>query len=269
MGFKIKISSNVTNKLRIRPFTTYSAEYQAILDSFSTAPSSTDATAQNTFVTSLVNAGVWSELDRLFILAAHASGADSLLDWIHPTGSAATLVNDPSFVAYQGYKAILGVGYINTNYKPATDGINYTLNDACHFGYSREITTDGHFDLGQLDDSSGNNYLVLSWKSISGEFEDSAFGPINCFFSYTMGGLVIPANVVGMKLSERVGSNNLNGYVNGELAGSDNEISTYVPTLDQYLLCHNDRGTPSNASQRQLSMYGIGGSLGATKQLAL
>ena len=113
----------------------YSAEYQAVYDSFTNPPPTAVADAQNTMVESLVAAGIWAKLD-VFYLFANYWPDDGLINWINPGTNNATAVNAPGFISYEGYTAA-SLKYIDLNYATATHGVNYTQNDSSAGLYCR------------------------------------------------------------------------------------------------------------------------------------
>jgi hypothetical protein len=240
----------------IIPVVDYVPEYQAVYDQFSVKPSEADAAAQDTFVSALVDGGIWSELDRLFIFAAHASGTDSLLDWIHPTeaGNIATLVNAPSFIAKQGYTGDRATSYINSNYNLLNDSSNYSQNNASVGVYSRI-----------LDDSNLNNGLFGAYISNGVYCIQTKTAALNS------GAVNFTNNAsVGMRSLDRSNSTELNLFDDG-LADPSNPLSNGsagLVNLDLSILGYNLSGTTQGITNAQVSMAFMGASLGSAKQLA-
>ena len=65
------------------------ADYQAVLDEATllgyTLPSSGQQTIQNQFVLDLKSAGIWSQLDLLYVMATDGDSNYSLLNWVSPS----------------------------------------------------------------------------------------------------------------------------------------------------------------------------------------
>jgi uncharacterized repeat protein (TIGR02059 family) len=240
------------------------AEYQAVYDQFSTKPSEADAEAQNTFVKALVDGGIWSEGDRMFVLASHASGADSVIDWINPTGTSATIVNSPTWTQYQGYVGSSG-NYINTNYNPTDDAVNWLQNSATMVIYSRTAKTanSGQYEFGcfgtnrswiNIHRTTNRTRWILNSNS-SGDEETTAESEID--------GLA-------MHGYDRAESSLSRMYKRGvEVNKSNSKASTGLPIDDFFVTSVSSGGTPVLPSPAQISLVFLGGSLGATKQLAL
>ncbi|MBW1801470.1 MAG: hypothetical protein JRJ85_12175 [Deltaproteobacteria bacterium] len=239
----------------------YSTVYQSVLDSFSTVPSTEDATAQNAFVSTLVDGGVWSELDRLFILASHASGTDSLLDWIHPTilENIASLVDSPTFTEKQGYLSNGTTSYINSNFNPTTKGVNYTQHNASLGFYCRTNIDEDFWDLGCYATNVSSRISSYRYSAQSNQVNGS-----NSFTS-------VVTNSLGFASTELTSAtqNPPNAYKNGIFINAGAPKDTYLPNLDLYILCINSNGSPLYICNKQISMVYFGGKLGSTKQLIL
>jgi len=102
------------------------------LESFTTKPSSAVQKAQNTFVKTLVDGGVWSKLDALWIWAAHTNAnGEAVKNWIDPTKYNGVLsATAPTFTAFEGFKGNGSSAQIDLNIAPNTAGIKYTQNAA-------------------------------------------------------------------------------------------------------------------------------------------
>jgi hypothetical protein len=114
------------------------ADYYAVLSRGTTLgytlPDATLQVKQNATVISLKSAGIWSKLDVLYFFATNNSNM-ATLNFKAPSSHQVTLVNSPSFTASQGFKGNASTSYLNTNFNPATSGVQYTLNNASRFIY--------------------------------------------------------------------------------------------------------------------------------------
>jgi hypothetical protein len=108
-------------------------------------PSYEQQTLQNQLVLDLKNFGIWSELDSFGLQATNGSADFALVDWKRLITM--TAVNSPTFITNVGYKGNGNDSYINTNYRPLTDGSNYTANDASFGVYwdSQDVVNSGIF----------------------------------------------------------------------------------------------------------------------------
>jgi hypothetical protein len=111
------------------------ADYQAVLNYATTQgytlPSAGQQILQNQLMLDLKSAGVWSKLDTFAIFATDGSSNFALIDWKRLT--LYTGVNSPTFTSDGGFTGDGLSSYIDTNFNPATQGVNYTLNDAGRF----------------------------------------------------------------------------------------------------------------------------------------
>ena len=86
MSIKIKIKID-PHRLSRGGWSAANSQYQDVYDAMTTPPSDSVATAQDTMVGSLVDAGLWDMLDVFYLYAqASNAGGDALLDWKQPTG---------------------------------------------------------------------------------------------------------------------------------------------------------------------------------------
>ena len=115
----------------------YDAAYQAILDYATTQgytlPSEAQRLKQNQLLIDLKSAGAWTKLDTFVNFATDGSSAFALIDWKRLTQY--TAVNSPTFTANEGFMGNGTSSYIDTNFNPSTQGVNYTLNNASRYAY--------------------------------------------------------------------------------------------------------------------------------------
>ena len=110
-------------------------DYKAILDYATTQgytlPSASQQLLQEQLIIDLKSAGVWSKLDTFAVFATDGNSDFALIDWKRL--SQYTAVNSPTFTSNGGFTGNGTSAYIDTNFNPATSGVNYTLNDAGRF----------------------------------------------------------------------------------------------------------------------------------------
>ena len=139
----------------------YEDEYQAILDKATalgyTLPSDAVKLKQNTLLASLKASGVWAKLDVFYVFAVdNNASAFATLNWKNPNANQSTLVSSPTFVNNGGFQGNGTSSYIDTNFNPATQGVQYTQNNASRYFFTHLIST-GRFD----GNTSGNNSIFL------------------------------------------------------------------------------------------------------------
>jgi hypothetical protein len=139
----------------------YEDEYQAILDKAIelgySLPSDAVKLKQNTLLTSLKSTGVWAKLDVFYVFAQDGGSSFATLNWKNPAANqAGILVNAPTFTSNQGFTGNGTSSFIDTNFNPATQGVQYTQNNASRYFFTHAIGT-GRFD----GNTSGINSITL------------------------------------------------------------------------------------------------------------
>ena len=106
-------------------------EYQTVYDAFSVKPSSSNANAQDTFVSTLVSGSVWNKLDILYLFRLHEASA-SLTNFINP-GTYNCSESNATFSVDFGWQGNSSDAYLDTNWNPYSNGVNY-VQDSSSFG---------------------------------------------------------------------------------------------------------------------------------------
>lgn len=237
----------------------FTAEYQAVWDSFINKPIEADAVAQNDYVGAGVDDGWWPLTDREFIWGVHnaANPADALRDWAHPTLYNASVVNAPTLTAKQGYQGNAIDKAINSNFTPSTDGVNYTALSAGLFLYIRSNITDNGVDAGNFTGTD-----IWGTSHSSGSAKGSVNNGLDIIYANTdpRGGYYFEVDGAGV--------NDQTGYKNGIFKGSANSSIPALPNDDVYALSNKNAGGPFSYTARQQSILSLSAALGATKQLS-
>ena len=217
-----------------------------------TLPTSSQQALQNQLVLWLVNKGIWSKLDILYILATNGSSDFSRINWINPSLFELTAVNSPTFTSNQGWAGNATTSYLDTGWTPSVNGVNFTLNDAS-FGC-------------KINSGSASQ----SWV------EMGCAATTNIHSSYIHGRI---SGTVGVRINDdftrqstvaspvafwhviREGLTNKLLYQNGSLFQTSNDNSQGLPNASMTLCCLNVGGTKQSFSSRQLSMAFAGAKL--------
>lgn len=137
----------------------FDADYQAVLDYATTQgytlPSASQQTLQNELVVDLKAVGVWSKLDTFAVFATDGDSDFALIDWIKL--SQYTAVNSPTFTTNQGFQGNGTSSYLDLNYDPTIDGINYTIDDAAWGQYVFTLNS-SNYSFGS--DDFGNRFSL-------------------------------------------------------------------------------------------------------------
>ena len=110
----------------------YSVEAQALFARFTTPPTAARKTLINDLIVSLKDAGVWSKLDALYVMAA-ADAQAARQNWVADQYNL-TAVSSPTFTADRGYQGDGAASYLNMNFNPSTAGGNF-VQDNAGFGF--------------------------------------------------------------------------------------------------------------------------------------
>ena len=138
----------------------FEPEYRAVITYAKsrnyTLPSSSQQTLQNNLLASLKSAGVWSKLDTFVLFATNGNSDFALIDWKRLLQY--TAVNSPTFTTNQGFQGNGSTSYINTNFNPAIDNINYLLDNACRYMWNFTINAGSRYFDGNENANSNSMY---------------------------------------------------------------------------------------------------------------
>lgn len=246
------------------PVAPYDEDAIAIFDAMDTEPNATRKARINAVVAALKDAGVWTKLDRLWVMAAHEQGITSRLDWKAPTttGRRLTEVNSPTFNADQGYTGNGSTMTLNTNFVPITDGVNWALTTASYGVWVRDVGTAIAAPMG-TEGSVGTSSRAWIFLSVVGN-PWRVFGPNR---NVALNGTTLSENATGLLASNRSGTT-VNAYRNGVSEASTSNSAQNESDDPFYILSSYD-GAPWLHSNGEVSAAFVGGSLNATEQADL
>ena len=243
----------------------YDTDAQAFFDAMGTAPNDAVKTAVNDLVVALkaTTAG-WTGADLIYT-PRMPTLADSLLNLRNPATFPLTAVNSPTHTPYLGIAGNGTSSYLNTGWRPSTNGVNFTKDNA-----GMGIWIEGGTDTASISvmamgaTVSSNSATILPWMTAN-----RIGGDINSGSTPTVGATAISTRL-GYTAIERVSSATLQGYRDGSGTGSSSTASTNMPTNELLLGCRNF-GNPYavNFSDNQIRAVWVGSSLGATDQAAV
>lgn len=204
----------------------FDASYKDILDiaiflGYS-LPSIDQQAKQNTFLVTLKTIGVWNKLDVLYVFAQNGSSAFATINWKNPSANQSTLINAPTFVTDGGFKGNGTSNYIDTNFNPATQGVNYTLNNASRYFFTHAISGTSAFD-GIM--SANNNRMMR--QSVTSHRINSLALTLSAAFDYTA--------VVNTKSIHRTSSSSVTLY-NSTTGTTLTQTSVSVESTNQFIL---------------------------------
>ncbi len=219
------------------------AYFAAVPDSFSTARKD----IINTLVVQLKSIGAWSKLDRLWLMANTTSG-NALVSLVNPGSTAMSLVNAPTFTTDRGFAGDGATSYIDTNFVPSTDAVNYLLDDAEMFLYCRTNAAANTAEMG-VDSNANNNCNLIITKFGDGNY----YAKIN---NQVAGNITNPiTSSLGLLTIKRTSSLNVNFLQNGSSLNVDTSASTALPMASVYICAHNSAAPLY--STKQIALAGL------------
>jgi len=232
---------------------------QAIINAMSSTPSGPRQSLIEDLVDGLKADGIWAKLDALWVLAAHDSQS-ATVNWMDPAGSPILPVNAPVFTADRGFKGDNTSTYLDTQFVPGTDGVNFAQDSASAGIWVREVASDnGDIYLGTGDSSSSSTYTRIQRRSDGVEWR--VWGP--------NGGLLDGGTdsevATGLLVADRSGATAFHTYRNGALENTGSAASGPLSTFSVYLLAANTSDLAGSQSDAQLSAAFLGGSLTGTE----
>ena len=224
-------------------------------------------TAVTTFVTALKTAGVWTKLDRYWLLAGE-NQASAFVDLVNRQNLTGT--GTPVFTANNGYVTSAG-NNLSTNFTPSTAGGHYTLNSAMFGGFTNTTHTgganqyaygcaDGAFTtMSALNTDAGSTYTAARINSVGGNIGDQKTGTARGCWTVTR----TTGDAVALYYNGSSAS-----YPNGGNTGTQ-AVGPSMPDVPFVIGGMNFGGTPQFYSGDQVSSFYVGGYLTPTETLAL
>lgn len=235
-------------------------EYETYQNAMSVAPGSTWANAANQLFIDLKAAlgetNLSDALDIMYILAAETEQA-ALLNAVNPGTHNATNVNSVAFEASRGMTGNGTSSYLNTNYNPNTQAVNFLLNSASFGIYSRTDIIESKIDMGMTDGST--RCQIMSRSGFPG-----ASPQYGVNFNGTE--IIAVADSLSLGVANRSASNSLQYYKTGVSIDTGTSVSTTIPNQNFAICAWLSSGTPSFFSTRQYAFAFAGRSMDATEQ---
>jgi hypothetical protein len=229
-----QLNSRILNSFSIPASSSFDSDYQAILNKAIslgyTLPSSNAQTLQNTLVTSLKADGVWNKLDIFYVFAVDNNASEfATINWKNPNAlvnlpTQSTLVNAPAFTNKAGFTGNGTDSYIDTNFNPANQGVQYTLNNASRYFFTHAISGGNRFDGNDL--GVGTNSILRNSSTFQ-RINSGASGNLATSFLYT--------TVADAKSIHRISSTNVTLF-NETTGASTTQTSVAIQNSNQYIL---------------------------------
>ena len=232
----------------------YGDDFQAVYDAFTTKPSSTYGGYWNTMVESIGT--YWDSLDVFYFYAVHTNGdGEALINWTNPGTYDATAYNAPTFTAYEGFTGDGSSAYIDCNWNPSANGVNFVQNSASAGCYVRTNKQEDRAVIGVVEGLNGvyiyprdNSYVG---DKILSKLNDDTYSEVSNTDSR------------GMFITSRLQASDK--YVYKNASGTQHiETSTSIPNLNLFALAINSAGSPCEVSTNQISCAFAGAGLSQT-----
>jgi hypothetical protein len=220
----------------------------ALFAAMTTPPTTARKILINNTIGALLSAGIWSQLDVLYVLAA-ADNQAARLNWINPSTFMALPVNAPTFTTDRGYTGDGSSSRLRTQYTPSVNGVAFTLNSASAWGWFLTNQQGSSRDIGN---ASVNPTVGLLAKNTS----NLMAGAINDSTSALTGAATVPT-AIGFCGIQRVGSANRTLWKNGISLGSVAAASVGLPTQEQWICGANS----TNFSSQQIAAAAWGAAI--------
>lgn len=222
----------------------FDADYQAILDYATTQgytlPSASQQILQNQLMVDLKSGGIWSKLDTFAVFATDGNSDFALIDWKRLTQY--TAVNSPTFTTNQGFQGNGTSSYIDTNFNPRTQGVNYTQDNACFGGWRfNNINSTSSRFMGAT--------IIITIRE-----DNQTVHRINAAVNLSSS---LDGSGIGLRVLNRTNSNDVQMIVDNALQTST-QTSTLPPSSNLHLL---SRGDNSSFSLSQISISLAGANL--------
>ena len=152
----------------------------------------------------------------------------------------------PTFAAAEGFTGDGLTGYINTNYNPVTQGVNFTLNSNSYGVYSRTNANSEGTSMGLRTSTSDYCHLTL-FSAGSG----SVTATRNCQVAPGSIAIALPTTA-GLFISNR-GTDASHDLFYNTAKVSQIAASTSLPSANFMILCRNNNGAAESFNTRQIS----------------
>jgi hypothetical protein len=234
----------------------FDADYQAVLNYATTQgynlPTYSQRLKQNQLLLDLKAGGIWSKLDSFRVYATDGDSSYALIDWKRLV--MCTAVNSPTFTTNVGYRGNGTSAYINSNYNPTANAVNYSLNSASIFAYISSVRTVGQIQAYQGQFSGSSYLLFAAGTNVIGEtYINSVTGVTNGLTG------------VGFQLVNRLDATTLNVYYQGVLRNTNSSasVSGSLPNATIWDFGANNGGAGTFFSDVGNAIMGYGANLNA------
>jgi hypothetical protein len=252
MGGRIRGCMSGTAQLETAIRKRLAPETKQYLNHINVMPSKHYIMALDDLIHGLKDDGNWQLLDRLWIFATeHKDNAQVSI--VNPWSTRITEVNNPTWTKLLGYQGDGSSSYLNSNFNPYTQAVNYKTSNASFGVYSQSnVAANGNVDIGGVD-SSG----------IRAIYQDSqnALGQVSVNINDNGGEFAAISNSLSLICTQRISSNTIYTYQRGLRFGTISYTVAGIPNIIVNILSYNNDGSPSLFGTRAVSLVYLGGAM--------
>jgi lysophospholipase L1-like esterase len=256
------VNSDGTAYSADQTLTTVNTELITYVTGLATPLSSTQKGLLNTFVSQLksgLNVSALSDVfDFMYVFAGETS--ESALKNLVKNAHHATAVNSPVFTSGRGFAGNGTSSYLNSNFNPSTQAVNYLLNSAAIGLFSNTNSGGATLDMGARTTSTSNR-IVLATR-----YNDAFIGHLN---THNVATGFANTNSAGHFIVTRTGVNVQVDYLNGVNVKAETDSSSALPNTNMVIGAMNTAGTIGLWSARQYSFAFAGRGLSQAEILVV
>lgn len=207
----------------------------AYLAEMGTQPSSGQKSAINNFIVGIIDDGLWSKFDTLYLLGIHAD-QPSRVNLVNPGTDTLTVTGSPTFTpgsgSIGGWVGASG-GYLETT-TLSTAFAKYTQNNA-HFGFYCETSYN-------LNGSAMGT--ILNANEIRPYASGYQYTMINASYAFGTAGRVV-ADSIGHSVANRTSSTTYKAYRDGVKLGANSSVTSTALAAVTLKICGGIFGVPT------------------------
>lgn len=174
------------------------------------------------------------------------------LDWISPASNQITKVSSPTFTSRSGFTGNGTSSYLDSNFNPSTQGVNFTQNSAGFGCYINSRFGNTGTAIGQVATGARNNLTV-------------ADGALSFYLNNNTNQAITNYFAPGFFHCYRTTSTSSNVYKNGcSLATALTGTTVARPSNDVYFLARDNAGVADVFGTQTISMAWFGANLSAS-----
>ena len=197
--------------------------------------------------------GIDADSNMLFDLLHPIGGLETMEQRVTPiistSGTSFVNVNGGTLNA-NGFTGDGATSYLNLNWNPSTNGVNYSLNNACFGVYSRTNSQSANADMGCADP------VLLRFSQIYCRYiDDSLFIRINQGVGLSN---KTTSDSLGLKVGARNDSATIETFDKGTSLGTNSINSTGLPNLPLFLGALNLDGSAAQFNNRNYALVMAG-----------